>query len=131
MVTSIGFEGEGLALPVEFPPEGALAPDGVLALAGALAPFAPLAGAAPDAAAGPDADDAPPDAAGSELELPPLHPPMTAAMATAIAPTDMCPFICESPIRSSRPRCLPIIVCGGLTRGAFVCGKLAFGGTVG
>ncbi|MFM0322743.1 hypothetical protein [Caballeronia glebae] len=100
MVTSIGLDADGVLVV------GELAPDAGLAVAGALAPPGDDAGEAPDAAdgldaaAGPDADDAPPDVAdGSELELPPLHPPMIAAIAIAITPTDKCPFICASPIQ--------------------------------
>nr|WP_284505998.1 hypothetical protein [Caballeronia sp. INDeC2] len=91
-----------------------MAPDGALALLAGAADEAGDEGGegdegddadeGEDAAAGPDADAAPPDVAdGSELELPPLHPPMIAAMATAVTPTDKCPFICGSPFRRGPP----------------------------
>jgi hypothetical protein len=117
VVTSIGVDADGLVVA------------GVLALDGALAPLAGDDG--PDAAAGPDADDEPPEAVdGSELELPPLHPPMIAAMATAVTPTDKCPFICGSPFTGLGPGAVAIIVCAGLTREKIVGRRLGFGGTM-
>ncbi|SAK47197.1 hypothetical protein AWB75_01035 [Caballeronia catudaia] len=79
---------------------GALEPDG------ALAGIPDDADDGLDAAAGLDADEAPdaPEVGAapvcevvSELELPPLHPPMIAAIAPANTPTVKCPFIFGSP----------------------------------
>ncbi|WP_244173262.1 hypothetical protein [Caballeronia temeraria] len=123
MVTSIGVDAEGELVAGELEEDGALALAGALAFDGALAPLAPVADDAAeglDAAAGPEADDAPPDevAEGSELELPPLHPPTIAAIATAITPTDKCPFMCEISVSGGAgPGAVAIIVCNGLTRG--------------
>jgi hypothetical protein len=96
-VTSTGVDADGVLLVGELALEGALAapPDDA-----AEGPDAADAGL--DAAEGLDAAAAPPLVeVVSEFELPPLQPPMTAATATAkataITPTDKCPFICASP----------------------------------
>jgi hypothetical protein len=102
VVTSIGVDADGRVVAGVLAPDGALAPLAGDADEAGDADDAGVAGL--DAAAGDDADAAPPDVAdGSELELPPLHPPMIAAMATAVTPTDKCPFICGSPFRDERP----------------------------
>ncbi|BBQ00998.1 hypothetical protein BSFA1_61260 (plasmid) [Burkholderia sp. SFA1] len=97
MVTSTGVDADGVF------DVGALAPDGALAAPpddadeGLDADDGLDAAGAPEAPDAPDAGAAPDCAAVSELELPPLHPPMIAAIATANTPIVKCPFMCGSP----------------------------------
>jgi hypothetical protein len=112
-VTSIGVDGDGV-LAV-----GVLAPEGALAGVPDDAGVGLDAGEGLDADDGLDADEAPPAVDDvSEFELPPLQPPMIAAMATATAttPTVKCPFIADLRVWRGRTRCPAIIVCDGFNR---------------